>query len=82
MSDGGGGLSTIWGFGLIKREKKPGHIYSDSCLYLLIGFDLSSLIGGEAGEECRNAIRSIEEPLCSSQAACLMRDGMPYPIRG
>jgi hypothetical protein len=46
MRDGGGGLSTIWGLGLIKREKKPGHIYSDSCLYLLIGFDLLSLIGG------------------------------------
>jgi hypothetical protein len=27
--DGGGGLSTIWGCGLVKREKKLAHIVPD-----------------------------------------------------
>jgi hypothetical protein len=49
--EGGGGLSTIWGFGLVKREKKLAHIYSDSCLYLLISFCLMSLTAGEANQE-------------------------------
>jgi len=26
MREGGGGLSTIWGFGFLKREKKPADI--------------------------------------------------------
>jgi hypothetical protein len=64
ISDGGGGLSTIWGFGLIKREKKPGHIYSDSCLYLLIGFDLSGLIRGEVdGPYARKKKNWRNEPI-------------------
>jgi len=28
MREGGGGLSTIWGFGFVKREKKPADIIS------------------------------------------------------
>jgi hypothetical protein len=28
MRDGGGGLSTMWGFGFVKREKKLAHIIS------------------------------------------------------
>ena len=49
--EGGGGLSTICGFGLVKREKKLAHIYSDSCLYLLISFYLTNLTEREVSQE-------------------------------
>jgi len=49
--EGGGGLSTICGFGFVKREKKLAHIYSDSCLYLLISFCLTHLTQREVWQE-------------------------------
>jgi hypothetical protein len=49
--DGGCGLSTIWGLGFMKREKKLAHMYSDSCLNLLISFCLMSLAEGKANQE-------------------------------
>jgi hypothetical protein len=39
MSEGGGGLSTIWGFGFVKREKKLAHMYLVLTLSILISFD-------------------------------------------
>jgi hypothetical protein len=51
VMDGGGGLSTICGLGFMNREKKLGHIYSESCLALHISFCLVSLTEREANQE-------------------------------
>ena len=65
VMDGGGGLSTICGLGFMNREKKLGHIYSESCLALHISFCLMSLAKGEASQE-KNcyAILRHDEPHC------------------